>query len=159
MALLSIIIPVYNEEQTIEQVVSRVETSYLPASFAREIIIVNDGSTDQTAKILKQFEGRHRVLHTKNSGKGGAVRKGFALSRGDYVIVQDADLEQNPNDFPELLKPILGGEADAVFGSRFLGTYKPLTLTMNLHYFTNKVFTHATNFLTGHNTTDVWTGY
>lgn len=159
MALLSIIIPAYNEAQTIEQVIRRVETSQLPPGFEREIIVVNDGSTDQTAEILKRFEDKHHVLHTSNSGKGGAVRRGFAICRGDYIIVQDADLEQNPNDFPALLKPILDGEADTVFGSRFLGAYKPLTLVMNLHYMTNKAFTYATNLLTGYRTTDVWTGY
>ena len=159
MPLLSIIIPVYNEAATIAQVLTRVEGSRLPDGIAREIIVINDGSTDQTAEILKQFVGRHQVIHTDNTGKGGAVRKGFSLSRGDYVVVQDADLEQDPNDFPNLLAPIIAGDVDAVFGSRFLGAYKPISLIMNLHYLSNKFFTHITNFLTGYRTSDVWTGY
>lgn len=159
MPLLSIIIPVYNEAATVAQVLKRVEEARLPDGMAREIVVINDGSTDQTAEILKQFVGRHQVIHTSNTGKGGAVRKGFSLSLGDYVVVQDADLEQDPNDFPGLLAPIIKGEADVVFGSRFLGAYKPISLIMNVHYMSNKLFTHLTNLLTGYRTTDVWTGY
>ena len=159
MPLLSIIIPVYNEAATIAQVLTRVEGARLPDGIAREIIVINDGSTDQTAEILKQFVGRHQIIHTSNTGKGGAVRKGFSLSRGDYVVVQDADLEQDPNDFSNLLVPIIAGDVDAVFGSRFLGAYKPISLIMSLHYISNKLFTHITNFLTGYRTSDVWTGY
>lgn len=159
MALISIIIPAYNEARTIEKVVRRVETSNLPEGFEREIIIINDGSTDQTRALLKQFEARHQILHTPNSGKGGAVRKGFAISHGDYVIVQDADLEQNPDEFPNLLAPILRGEADVVFGSRFMGTYRPKTFFMNFHSWINNFYTVFANFIMGYKTTDVWTGY
>jgi len=131
MPLLSIIIPAYNEEASIAKVVERVEASILPLGFDREIIIINDGSTDGTTAALAQFESRHRVVHQENSGKGGAVRKAFHLAKGDFIIVQDADLEQNPDDFPKLLQPILNGQADVTFGSRFLGQYKPRSLTMS----------------------------
>lgn len=159
MPLLSIIIPVYNEERTVQQVIQRVEVSALPEGFEREIIVINDGSTDQTEAILRQYEGRHKVLHTANSGKGGAVRKGLEICVGDYIVVQDADLEQNPNEFPQLLSPIISGKADVVIGSRFLGGYKPVSVIMSAHYLINKAFTILTNILTGYRTTDVWTGY
>jgi len=99
MPLLSIIIPAYNEAATVAQVIGRVEAAHLPDGFSREIIVINDGSTDQTAEVLKPFESRYTILHTENSVKGGACRRGFALCKGDFIIVQDADLEQNPNDF------------------------------------------------------------
>lgn len=159
MKLLSIVIPVYNEEKTVQEVVERVQMVELPEGFDREIIIVNDGSTDGTSIILEKFTSSCSVVHSVNTGKGGAVRKGFALSKGDLVVVQDADLEQNPSDFMNLVKPILKGNADVVFGSRFLGEYQPLSLVMNLHYLTNKLFTLITNILTGYRCTDVWTGY
>lgn len=159
MPLLSIIIPAYNEADTIGQVITRVETSRLPDGFTREIIVINDGSTDRTGEVLKPFEARHKIVHTENSGKGGACRRGFSMCRGDFVIVQDADLEQNPDDFPELLKPILGDVADVVFGSRFHGTYRPSSPLMAVHYSINRLFTFATNLITGFHTTDVWTGY
>lgn len=159
MKILSIVIPVYNEEKTVQEVVERVQTVELPDGFDREIIIVDDGSTDSTSKILEKFSSSCKVVHSENTGKGGAVRNGFLLSKGDFVVVQDADLEQNPSDFVNLVKPILKGDADVVFGSRFLGEYRPLSLVMNLHYLTNKLFTVITNFLTGYRCTDVWTGY
>jgi glycosyltransferase involved in cell wall biosynthesis len=159
MPLLSVIIPAYNEAATIAQVIGRVERCDLPDGFAREIIIINDGSTDQTAAALKPFESRHKVLHTENSGKGGACQKGFSICQGDFIIVQDADLEQDPNDFFGLLKPILANTADVVFGSRFLGPYKAASAKMLAHYGINRLFTLATNLITGYRTTDVWTGY
>lgn len=159
MPLISIIIPAYNEARTIEKVVSRVETCALPEGFEREIIVINDGSTDETGVLLRQCEARHRVLHTPNAGKGGAVRKGFAICSGDFIIVQDADLEQNPDEFSALLAPILQGDADVVFGSRFMGTYHPLTFFMNFHSWINNAFTAIANLIMGYKTTDVWTGY
>lgn len=159
MPLLSVIIPAYNEAGTVAQVISRVEACNLPDGFAREIIVINDGSTDQTAAALKPFEGRHKILHTANSGKGGACRKGFSICGGDFIIVQDADLEQNPDDFSQLLRPILADTADVVFGSRFLGPYRASSPKMIVHYGINRLFTFATNLITGYRTSDVWTGY
>lgn len=159
MPLLSIIIPAYNEAATIGDVIRRVEVSRLPEGFVREIIVINDGSTDATGAVLAPFEDRHQVLHTQNSGKGGACRRGFDICSGDFIIVQDADLEQNPDDFPQLLKPILEGKADVVFGSRFSGTYKPSSPMMFFHYSINKFFTKTANLVTGYHTADVWTGY
>lgn len=159
MKILSIIVPVYNEERTILQVIERLEASILPEGIDREIIIINDGSVDATRSLLEPISRRHTVIHSDNTGKGGAVRKGFHLSKGDFIVVQDADLEQNPDDFGVLIAPILYRQADVVFGSRFMGAYKPLSLLMNIHYLMNKLFTVITNLLTGYKTTDVWTGY
>ena len=159
MKLLTIIIPAYNEERTIEQVIRRVETSLLPEGFEREIIIVDDGSTDNTPRLLDQFKDRAHVVHKSNSGKGGAVRVGFLESKGDFIVVQDADLEQDPDEFPKLLQPILDCQADVVFGSRFMGTYEPATAIMKFHSLINKFYTSLANLLIGYRTTDVWTGY
>ncbi len=157
--LLSVVIPVYNEEGTIATVISRVENISLPAGFDREIIVIDDGSTDGTRQALQPFETKHRILHVANTGKGGAVRKGFALATGDLIIVQDADLEQDPGEFSKLMEPILANEVDVVFGSRFSGGYEPKAMTMNLHLLVNKAFTVLTNLITGYRTSDVWTGY
>ncbi len=159
MALLSIIIPVYNEKKTIAKVIERVEKASLPTGFEREIIIINDGSTDGTREALLPFESRHTVVHQKNSGKGGASRAGFHLTKGDFVIIQDADLEQDPNDFTALLQPLLQNKADVVFGSRFMGKYLPRKLIMNIHYLMNRFYTIVCNILSGYHTTDMWTGY
>ena len=159
MPLLSIIIPAYNEEKSIVTVVGRVEACTLPPGFGREIIIINDGSTDGTAAALAPFESRHEVIHQSNLGKGGAVRRAFHIAKGDYVIVQDADLEQDPEEYARLLEPIISGAADVVFGSRFLGAYKPRSLTMSAHYRINRLFSLSVNALTRLSTTDVWTGY
>lgn len=159
MPRLSIIIPVYNEHATIAKVIERVERVALPVGFDREIIIINDGSTDGTRETLKPFENRFTVVHQKNTGKGGAARAGFHRAAGDYIIVQDADLEQDPNDFVKLLAPLLAGEADVVFGSRFMGKYIPRALIMNIHYLMNRFYTIVCNILSGYHTTDMWTGY
>jgi len=160
MPMLSIIIPAYNEEASVAAVVAKVETSMLPAGFEREIIIINDGSKDRTGEILSQFSDRHTVINQENTGKGGAVRRGFTLAKGDYVIVQDADLEQNPEEFPSLLAPIINGQADVVFGSRFMGhSYVPRNMTMAAHYRVNRLFSILVRILSGTSSTDVWTGY
>lgn len=159
MPLLSVVIPVYNEAATIARVIARVETCVLPTGFDREIIIVNDGSTDGTRDILANYEASHTVVHKENSGKGGACRIGFGLAKGDYIVVQDADLEQNPSDFSSLLAPLLSESADVVFGSRFMGTYRPASSLMSVHYLINRAFTATVNFATGYHTSDVWTGY
>jgi glycosyltransferase involved in cell wall biosynthesis len=159
MPRLSIIIPVYNEQDTIAKVITRVENAKLPAGFEREIIIINDGSRDGTKAALAPFEQKYTVIHQKNTGKGGATRAGFHLAKGDYIIVQDADLEQDPNDFSALLQPLLEHRVDVVFGSRFMGKYIPKALIMNIHYLMNRFYTIVCNILSGYHTTDMWTGY
>src|SRR3990167_9131320 len=116
---LSIVIPVYNEERTLRKLISAVETVDLP--FKKEIILIDDGSRDRSREILAEYKDRHKVIFLdKNSGKGSAIRKGFSQATGNMVIIQDADLEYSPQDYMVLLKPILGGDADVVYGSRFL---------------------------------------
>lgn len=159
MPLISIIVPAYNEQSSILQVIKRVELCSLPEGFDREIIVVNDGSTDGTAEILTALESTHQIIHQNNTGKGGAVRRAFHVAKGDFVIVQDADLEQDPGDYPQLLAPILAGQADVVFGSRFMGQYKPKSLLMSAHYRINRLFSILVNTFTRLSTTDVWTGY
>jgi glycosyltransferase involved in cell wall biosynthesis len=159
LALLTIIIPVFNEEATINQVINCLENSRLPDGFEREIIIINDGSSDKTFELIGCYSDRHIVINQANSGKGAAVRKGFYLSKGDFIVVQDADLEQNPDDFSNLIQPILAGASDVVFGSRFAGAYRPESTKMYLHYLVNKFFTSMVIVFTGYKITDVWTGY
>src|SRR5574341_1963118 len=121
---LSIIIPVYNEESTLEEVVRKVLETPLPDPLRKEIIIVNDGSSDRTPDIIQRMESEHpeviKAYHSPiNLGKGASVRFGLRLSTGDFILIQDADLELDPGDYPKLLSPILSGESEVVSGSRF----------------------------------------
>jgi glycosyltransferase involved in cell wall biosynthesis len=119
---LSIVIPVYNEERSLEKVIKTVSDVVLPSGWTKELIIVDDGSTDGSRSILKKYESVHTVIYAqKNGGKGAALKLGLEAVSGDYVIIQDADLEYRPADYPALLKPITEGKADTVFGSRLLG--------------------------------------
>jgi glycosyltransferase involved in cell wall biosynthesis len=153
-AKLTVVIPVYNEERTIRLIVERVQT--VPVE--KEIIVVDDCSTDGTRDILPQLEGEAvKVLyHERNMGKGAALRTGFHQATGDFVIVQDADLEYDPQEYPKLLEPILQGRADVVYGSRFSGQNRNM---MSLHRFGNQFLTFVTNLLYGTSITDMETCY
>jgi glycosyltransferase involved in cell wall biosynthesis len=152
---LSIVVPIYNEAETVREMVGRVRS----APFDKEIIMIDDASTDGTYEILKDLEAPDLVIasHTRNRGKGAALRTGFEKVRGDVVIVQDADLEYDPDDYPRLLKPIQEGQADVVFGSRFGGeTHRVLFFW---HYVGNRLLTTLSNMFTNLNLTDMETGY
>ena len=115
---LSIIIPAYNEIKTIRQIIDLVKKVLLPPGVEREIVVVDDGSTDGTRDVLKEIPGIRYIFHEKNLGKGGAVKTGFRESTGDIVIIQDADLEYDPNDYPAMIKPIIDGKTEMVNGVR-----------------------------------------
>jgi glycosyltransferase involved in cell wall biosynthesis len=156
---LSIVIPVFNEQATLARVVNKV-MDVVPHLF--EVIVVDDGSTDQTKDIAAELADRHsqvRVMsHDRNLGKTAALRTGFALTSGDIVIVQDADLEYDPQEISAVIQPILDGHADVVYGSRFLVQRAARVLYFH-HYLANKVLTFLSNLLTNLNMTDIETGY
>lgn len=120
---LSIVIPAYNEESTIEEIISKVQAASLPEGILREIVIVNDGSKDRTAQILSRFSGQENtiIVHQSNQGKTAALLTGFKNSSGDILLIQDADLEYDPSQYHKLLQPILEKRTEVVYGSRFLG--------------------------------------
>ena len=152
---LSIIIPVYNEEGTIQVILKKINESKID-NINFEIIIVNDGSTDNSAKIIKQNNElyNHYINLEKNSGKGFAVKSGLKLATGDYVILQDADLEYDPSEYTKLLNPIISGKADVVYGSRFLGNDERRVLYF-WHTVGNKFLTLLSNMLSNLNLTDM----
>ena len=152
---LSVIMPVYNEKNTVAKIVERV----LAVPVEKELLIVDDFSTDGTREILRQFEGRPGVkilLHPKNMGKGSAVRTAIPEITGDIAVIQDADLEYSPEEYPSLIAPILRGVADVVYGSRFYGCHR---VFMVWHYFGNKFLTFLTNVLYDTMLTDMETCY
>lgn len=154
--LLSVVIPVYNEEKTIHEILARVGAIPLP----KEVVVVDDCSTDATRELLQPLESlpEMRIVYKrKNEGKGAALRTGFREARGDVVVVQDADLEYDPRDIPGLLKPLLDGDADVVYGSRFLGG-RPQDPSL-VHRLGNGLLTKSSNLFTGLRLTDMETCY
>ncbi len=156
---LTIIIPTYNEAKTIRSVINKVKKVRLDGLVTKEIIVVNDGSTDGTTDILKEYENKNefKILHIPcNKGKSEALRLGIAHSSGDFVLIQDADLEYDPDNYAELLKPALEEKALIVFGSRFLGTVNKMNPLIRI---ANKLSNMTVNFLFKTHLTDVNTCY
>jgi len=162
--VLSIIIPAYNEGRTIHQILDKVKEVVLIGNLSKEVVIVNDCSKDNTEEAIKDYIQKSPDLkisyfkHEVNKGKGAAIHTGIKEAIGDYIIVQDADLEYDPNEFNILLKPVLDGFADVVYGSRFMGG-KPHRILFFWHTLGNNTLTFLSNMLTNLNLTDMETCY
>jgi len=160
---LSIIIPVFNEEKTIGQILSKVKFAKLPSGYIKEIIVVDDASSDLTSDILKKIKGIKVIRQGENGGKGTAVRTGILASTGEIILIQDADLEYDPDDYIKLIEPIIKGKAEVVYGSR-LSNY-PLKIfgkkktPLVTHYLGNRLLTYVTSLLYGNEISDMETCY
>ena len=155
----SIVIPVYNERNALDQVMARVLAAPLPDGMTREVIIVDDGSTDGTTQLLEKYYGQPLVVvhHSPvNFGKGAALRIGITKATGDFILIQDGDLEYDPNDYRKVLQPLAEGKAAVVYGSRFRGDLKGMKFA---NWLANKILTIATNVLYGASITDEATAY
>lgn len=156
---LSIVVPVYNEEAYLESVIRKVVLQPLPGALDRELILVNDASTDGTWQVMQALPGKFPGIKFQlinkpgNEGKGAALRDGFAMVNGDIVLIQDADSEYDPGDYPKLLQPILDGKADVVYGSRFIG--EPHRVMYFWHQVANNALTLFSNMLTNLTLTDM----
>jgi glycosyltransferase involved in cell wall biosynthesis len=154
---ISIIIPVYNEVNVIPMVLDRVMKAALPAGCEKEIVIVDDGSTDGTSEILDRYHGLVAIHHSvENFGKGAAIRIGIRKATGDIVLIQDGDLEYDPNDYLKVLQPIVDGQATVVYGSRFMGNLEGMKFA---NWLANKILTTTTNILYTCSITDEATAY
>lgn len=155
---LSVVIPVYNEKYTVEKLLTKVDSVIVPG-WEKEIVVVEDCSKDGTQDILKKYQGKYKIIfHERNQGKGAALRTGFKAATGDFVLVQDADLEYDPEEYPKLLEPITKFGADVVYGSRFMGS-DAHRVVYYWHYLGNKFLTTLSNMFTNLNLTDMETCY
>ena len=164
MKVLSIVIPAFNEESTIQKILDKIKNVELPQDWGKEIVIINDNSNDKTEELILSYMKQNAEMiisynyHKVNRGQGAALHTGISKATGDYVIIQDADLEYNPEEYNDMLRPIINGHADVVYGSRFLGG-KPHRILFFWHSIGNRILTFLSNMFTNLNLTDMETCY